>query len=183
MEIGVSEQKITPFVFEGETTVRVCERGGKPVFVAADVCRGLGIKQAGRAIAALDADEKGVISIHTPGGEQTVLAVTEGGFYTLVLRSRRAVIPGTPAHRFRRWVMDEVLPALRRAGQAVALRPSADWRTWPEALRLRTIQEIRLTHGVKAAREAWFDSGLPVLPAMKPPSNSTPQTPQTDLFN
>ncbi len=98
----MADKEVTPFLFEGEVTVRVIDRAGAPWFVAADVCRAVGSKQAGRAVSALDGDEKGMISIHTLGGEQTVLAVTEGGLYTLLIRSRQATTPGSLAHRFRR---------------------------------------------------------------------------------
>jgi hypothetical protein len=37
--------------------------------------------------------------------------------YPLILRSRKAVTPGTVQHRFRKWVTAEVLPALRRSGR------------------------------------------------------------------
>ena len=46
-----------------------------PWFVAAEVCRACGIKQPTRAVEPLDADEKGVISIHTLGGPQEMLCV------------------------------------------------------------------------------------------------------------
>ncbi len=129
----MTDRKVTPFLFEGEVTVRVIDRAGAPWFVAADVCRAVGIKQAGRAVSALDDDEKGMISIHTLGGEQTVLAVTEGGLYTLLIRSRQATTPGSLAHRFRRWVTGEVLPAMRRTGKVTVVQPSEPSQALPEA--------------------------------------------------
>ena len=68
LENDMANKSVIPFLFEGEVTVRVIDRAGAPWFVAADVCRAVGIKQAGRAVSALDDDEKGVISIHTLGG-------------------------------------------------------------------------------------------------------------------
>jgi anti-repressor protein len=65
-------------------------RGDEPWFVAKDVCAVLGIEQATRAVEPLDDDEKGVSSIHTLGGEQQALIVSEGGLYRLILRSRQA---------------------------------------------------------------------------------------------
>jgi len=175
LEIDMADKEVTPFLFEGEVTVRVIDRAGAPWFVAADVCRAVGIKQAGRAVSALDDDEKGVISIHTLGGEQTVLAVSEGGLYTLLIRSRQATTPGSLAHRFRRWVTGEVLPAMRRTGQVLSVRPVEASQAIPEGTRLRMVREARQTFGVRAAGQLWFGLGLPVVPAMQMPA-------QPDLF-
>lgn len=172
----MTDRKVTPFLFEGEVTVRVIDRAGAPWFVAADVCREVGIKQAGRAVSALDDDEKGMISIHTLGGEQTVLAVTEGGLYTLLIRSRQATTPGSLAHRFRRWVTGEVLPAMRHTGQVTDVRPSDPSQALPETIRLRMVREARQTFGMRAAGQLWFGLGLPIVPAMRAPQ------PQRDLF-
>ena len=42
--------------------------------------------------------------------------VSEGGLYKLALRSKQAVTPGTVQHRFANFVVDELLPTLRRDG-------------------------------------------------------------------
>lgn len=82
---------------------------GEPMFVAKDVLDVLALDKT--ALRKLDEDEKGVDSIHTPGGEQQMTTVTEPGFYKLVMRSRKP-----EAKAFQRWVTHEVLPALRREG-------------------------------------------------------------------
>lgn len=102
---------ITPFLFEGESLVRVIIRDEAPWFVAADVCRVLGLAQPASAVRGLDEDEKGVHVTHTLGGDQEVLIVSESGLYALIFRSRKPA-----AIRFRKWVTQEVLPALRRTG-------------------------------------------------------------------
>ena len=56
-----------------------------PWFVATDVCRALEIKQPTRALKRLDDDEKGVTTIHTLGGEQNLLIVSEPGLYRFAL--------------------------------------------------------------------------------------------------
>ena len=76
-----------------------------------------------KALERLDDDEKGVNSIHTPGGVQEMTTVNEPGLYALVLGSRKA-----EAKRFKRWVTHEVLPAIRKTGSyavpAVAALPA-----------------------------------------------------------
>lgn len=43
--------------------------------------------------------------------------INESGLYTLILRCRDAVKPGTVPHRFRKWVTNEVLPTIRKTGR------------------------------------------------------------------
>jgi prophage antirepressor-like protein len=106
---------ITPFQFD-TTPVRAIERDGQAWFIAADVCTALGIANYRDAISRLDVDERASVQVDTPGGAQSVAAINEAGLYTLTLRSRDAMTPGAPAHRFRKWVTGEVLPALRKSG-------------------------------------------------------------------
>lgn len=157
----MSEANITPFLFEGESLVRVTHVDGQPMFVAADVCRVLGIQQATRAVENLDEDEKGVSSIHTPGGPQDVLVVTESGLYALIFRSRKPA-----AVRFRKWVTSEVLPAIRSGGSYSIPDTDAPDRSETESGKLRFVVETRLTWGEKAAQQMWLKKGLPTVPAM-----------------
>lgn len=85
--------------------------GGELRFVARDVCACLGIGNTGDVIAALDDDEKGIDSIDTPGGRQEMSTVSEPGLYSLILRSRKP-----EAKRFKRWIVHEVLPSIRKTG-------------------------------------------------------------------
>lgn len=110
---------ITPFIFE-DHPVRTIQKDGEPWFVAKDVCVAIGIVWKGSdstgPLADLDADEKGVSSTHTLGGQQGVVVISESGMYALVLRSRKALTPGTVQHRFRKWVTAELLPSIRKTG-------------------------------------------------------------------
>ncbi len=89
------------------------DESGEPMFVAREVTDALALDRT--AVRKLDEDEKGVRLIHTPGGDQKMVCVTEPGFYKLVMRSRKP-----EAKAFQRWVTHEVLPALRRDGAYVA---------------------------------------------------------------
>jgi prophage antirepressor-like protein len=91
----------------------------EPWFVANDVCWALGLSNTSAACSRLDADEKGINSIDTPGGDQDVLFVSEAGMYSLVLRSDKPV-----AKTFKRWITHEVLSSIRKTGAyAVASAP------------------------------------------------------------
>lgn len=102
-------QQLAPFDFEGRPVRVVTDSQGEPWFVAADVLATIGLDR--KALERLDEDEKGVSSIHTPGGGQEMTTVNEPGLYTLVLGSRK-----TEAKRFKRWVTHEVLPSIRKTG-------------------------------------------------------------------
>lgn len=96
--------------------LRLIEKNGNPWFIAKDICHVLDLTNSRMALQALDEDEKGVSLTDTPGGKQKLAIISESGLYTLILRSRDAVNEGTPAHTFRKWVTNEVLPAIRRDG-------------------------------------------------------------------
>jgi prophage antirepressor-like protein len=114
-------QQLASFDFEGRQVRIVTDAQGEPWFVAADVLSTISLDR--KALERLDDDEKGVNSIHTPGGVQEMTTVNEPGLYALVLGSRKA-----EAKRFKRWVTHEVLPAIRKTGSyavpAVAALPA-----------------------------------------------------------
>jgi prophage antirepressor-like protein len=170
----MSTPNIRPFLFEGESTVRVIHRKGAPWFVAVDVCEALGIANPSQAVEGLDDDERGICSTYTLCGEQEMLIISESGLFTLILRCRDALKKGTLPHRFRRWVTGEVLPSLhRRHAQQTDESPTG---APPEALKVRLVAEARQTFGARASAELWFTLDLPVVPAM------LQGTPQSDLF-
>jgi len=107
------------FKFESATPVRMFNIDGNPWFAAKDVCDALGLRNSRKAIGMLDGDEKGVTSSYTLGGMQAVNVINESGLYTLILRCRDAVTPGTIPYRFRKWVTGEVLPQIRQSGRYV----------------------------------------------------------------
>lgn len=111
----------------------VRDENGEPWFVAKDVLDVLDLDKT--ALRKLDEDEKGVDSIHTPGGEQQMTTVTEPGFYKLVMRSRKP-----EAKAFQRWVTHEVLPALRRDGGYMVARDET-----PEELMARALKAADAT--------------------------------------
>ena len=154
----MTDRTITPFLFEGEVTVRVIDRDGELWFVAADVCRALGLANPTEVVRSLDEDEKGLSSTETLGGHQEMVVISESGLYALIFRSRKP-----HALRFRKWVTSEVLPKLRTQGQQSAPPPSADVS---ETIKLRMVREARQTFGTRASADLWFRLGLPVVPGM-----------------
>lgn len=131
MEIQVSNE-IVPQVFESSEfgAIRAMRgEGGEPWFVARDITDALGLDRT--ATRRLDDDEKGMRSMHTPGGVQKMTFVSEAGFYSLVLASKKP-----EAHAFKRWVTHEVLPVLRRDGGYMVARDETPEQTMARAVLL-----------------------------------------------
>lgn len=92
--------------------VRTTMIDGEPWFVGKDVAEALGYARTADAVAAhVDAEDKGVGKIPTPGGEQDVTIINESGLYSLVLSSKLPT-----AKQFKRWVTHEVIPSIRKHG-------------------------------------------------------------------
>ncbi len=106
---------VNQFTFENHE-VRTIILDGEPWFVVVDVCNALKLTNPAESVRKLDDDEKGISLIDTLGGKQEMCVISESGMYTLVLRCRDAVKPGTLPHRFRKWVTSEVLPQIRKTG-------------------------------------------------------------------
>ncbi|RJX91818.1 antirepressor protein [Escherichia coli] len=101
--------------------VRVVYLNGDPWFVGADVCAALEISNVTDAVSVLDSDEVMTLALtegHSGkrGGARSWNVVSESGFYKLIARSRKAVNPGTFAHRFSNWVFRNVIPGIRKTG-------------------------------------------------------------------
>ena len=79
--------------------------------MAKDVADVLDIRNIRQNLDELDADEKGVCNVYTPGGMQNMTAINEPGMYKLIFKSRKP-----QAKDFTRWVTHEVLPSIRKSG-------------------------------------------------------------------
>lgn len=102
------------FEFEAATTIRAITKNGEPWFVAMDVCKALQLTNPTMSLKSLDDDERSKFNL---GRQGNVNIISESGLYTLILRCRDAVTPGTIPYRFRKWVTSEVLPAIRQTGK------------------------------------------------------------------
>lgn len=166
----MTDHRIMPFLFEGEGLVRIVDQEGQPWFVALDICRSIGIRDVSDAVEKLDEDEKGRALIPTLGGEQEALVISEGGLYTLILRSRDATKQGTVAHRFRKWITGEVLPTIRQTGRYEHRSyhpdlPEAEAQT-PDTLKLSKVRLVLAIYGERAAAQLYQKLGLEMVPAM-----------------
>ena len=90
--------------------IRTAEIDGKPYFVGTDVAKALGYNNPRDAVSR---HCKGVVKRDTPtsSGIQSMSYINEGDLYRLIMKSK---LPS--AEKFESWVMDEVLPTIRKTG-------------------------------------------------------------------
>lgn len=114
MKQEVMEQKQELQLFQKEEfgTIRTVILNGDPWFVAKDVCDILGTTNPTMAMEGLEDFERAKFNL---GRQGEANIISESGFYTLVLRSRKPI-----AKPFRIWVTSEVLPTIRKTGKYVA---------------------------------------------------------------
>ena len=78
--------------------------------MAKAICDVLGLSNNRDAVSSLDGDEKGGVGITDAIGRvQQTTIISESGLYALIMRSRKP-----EAKAFRKWVMSEVLLAIRK---------------------------------------------------------------------
>ena len=92
-------------------TIRVVTIDNAPWFVAADVCKALGIKNTVHVVrvSVAESDSKRIAIAGQRG--LPMAAVSEPGLYKLVMRSDKP-----EAKAFQDWVSRDVLPAIRKDG-------------------------------------------------------------------
>ena len=111
---NVMKQKPELQLFQNDNfgTIRTVILDGEPWFVAKDVCDILGTTNPTMAMDGLEPFERTKFNL---GRQGEANIISESGFYTLVLRSRKPI-----AKPFRIWVTSEVLPAIRKTGKYIA---------------------------------------------------------------
>lgn len=184
----------------GNANIRMVGTPDDLWFVMKDVCRSVDHSQPAKAVEGLDSDEKGVREVHTPGGMQKMLCVSESGLYKFLLRSN---LP--KAEPFARWVTREAIPTVRKvrtgqmdpsAGAEKLFGGAALWPrfTYQQSLdrRLPSMREFRLalesqSPGVRALAEelmaeARLEAGL--MPELQrvDPATSTADSDRTTAF-
>jgi prophage antirepressor-like protein len=123
------------------TAVRTFDDNGNPWFSAKDVCNILGYKNDSDAIAK-HCKPKGVAKRDTltDGGNQALSFINEGNLYRLIVKSRKP-----EAEKFEAWVMEEVLPTIRKTGAYTLTINPAQQRAIQEFVNLK-VRTDNTTH-------------------------------------
>ena len=112
---AINTASIIPFSHDQFGSLRIIkdETTGKPWFVAKDVAEALGYSNTRNAIAAhcKHAKSERVGSASKQGGTPFITIIPEADVYRLIIRSN---LPA--AEKFEEWVMEEVLPSIRKHG-------------------------------------------------------------------
>ena len=149
----VETDEVRIFNFRG-APVRVIT-GLAPWFVASDIAKALGYKDAASMIRRLDDHYKGMHKIHTPGGPQDMSTISEPGIYAAIFRSNHA-----EARAFERWVTDEVLPSIRSTGMYMTPAAVREFLNTPQAM-IRVLMNFEETQKKLKEAEAGrlYDAG------------------------
>lgn len=105
-------QELQIFKNEEFGEIRTVTINNEPWFVGKDVATALGYERTADAIRQhVEAEDKGVGEIQTPGGIQNMTIINESGLYALIFGSKLE-----SAKSFKHWVTSEVLPTIRKTG-------------------------------------------------------------------
>lgn len=166
----------------GDQLVRAFDREGAAWFVGRDVCGALELVNSAMVLSRLDDDERDEVHIvDTIGRNQATTIVSESGVYSLIFTSRKPA-----AKKFRRWVTQEVLPAIRTTGKyempeaandrmldvAGVLGTNDDRHAIKTALLL--INTYKDLYGQQAGRDMLQKLGFPVPGVELPPAPAGP---------
>lgn len=164
---------IEMFDFKGHDVRVALDEQGEPHWVASDVAKVLGYRDAANMTRNIRDRHKSTQIVDTLGGVHQMTTLTEAGLYSAILKSRVEM-----AEEFQDWVTEEVLPSIRKHGgyisddateeQLEALqrelrrtqdeltesvrREDSSYGRWQEAQReldsLRLVDEIREQQGL-----------------------------------
>lgn len=125
-ELTVTNKVVVPNEVFGNLTVINGEQG--MFFIGKEVATMLGYKNSRDAISK-HCKKKEVVKCDTLGGSQSMTIIPESDVYRLIIKSK---LPA--AEKFEEWVMEEVLPEIRKTG-GYSVQPAIP-QTYVEALRL-----------------------------------------------
>lgn len=148
--------------------VRTVMIDGEPWFVGKDVAVALGYTNPQKAIRDhVDAEDMTVNDSFTVNGTKATL-INESGLYSLVLSSK---LPS--AKKFKRWITNEVIPAIRKHGAYLTPEKVEEVLLNPDTL-------IKLATELKAEREARKNAELEAASAKQLIGELKPKADYTD---
>lgn len=109
-------QDLTTFSYNGAAVRMQLSAEGEPLFCLADICKVLGLTDPSHAAASIKEEfELSALnagSFDTGYGIKDLVLITEPQLYFMLMRSRSPI-----ARAFRQWVVNEVLPTIRKTGR------------------------------------------------------------------
>jgi anti-repressor protein len=138
-------QSLTAFQFH-TFILDVIDRNGEPLFIARPLVEFLGYQNPAEAIRT-NVDEEDIEKIYIPEKSNNYVCVNESGLYSLVLRSSKP-----EAKTFKRWVTNEVLPAIRKTG-SYSVKPIDPIQLLNDPETLRTLLLTHVTENIELKKE------------------------------
>ncbi|XKH51360.1 phage antirepressor [Chryseomicrobium palamuruense] len=145
-------QELKVFDFKGEQ-IAILQKDGEPWFVARNVTDVLGLDRT--AIRRIDEEEKDVHSTHTPGGNQSMVIISEAGLYELIFASKKE-----EAKHFKRWVTKEVVPSIRKYGAYMTPETIEQALTDPDTI-IRLATDLKEERAKRMAAEVLIQKQQP----------------------
>lgn len=142
------------FTFTEQAVRIVSDDHDNPWFAVTDICNVLGYANSRDALAK-HCRESGVAKrdISSGGQMRELTFINEGNLYRLIVKSRKP-----EAEKFEAWLMDEVLPSIRKTGEYAMRRPaSADFskaKAITQATRL--FHSTQLAHAGLSVRQSYL---------------------------
>lgn len=145
------------FTFEG-VQLRTLKEDGVIWCVAKDIAEALEYSEGSnptRLFANVPEVWKGVKRIHTPGGEQEMLCLTENGVYFFLGRSdKKKALP------YQMWIAGEVVPSIRKHGMYATPAKVQDILNDPDAF-IGALQAYKAEKEKREALEAKVEEDKP----------------------
>ena len=149
--------QIIPFTYEGNNVRTITAEDGTPLFCGKDVASILGYKDTTNA---LKLHCRGVTNrypiVDSLGRTQEARFITEGDLYRLVFNSK---LP--EAEKFEAWVVDEVLPSIRKHGMYATPATIEDMLANPDIM-INALMRLKEERAARAQAEAEIEAQRPV---------------------
>ena len=148
---------ITPFTYENANVRVTTTEDGMPLFCGKDVAATLGYTNTNKAIH----DHCKGVPIRYPitdrlGRTQEARFITEGDLYRLIFNSK---LP--EAEKFEAWVVDEVLPSIRKHGMYATPATIEDMIANPD-MAIQLLTTLKEERAARAQAEAEVEAQRPV---------------------
>jgi prophage antirepressor-like protein len=145
--------EILPFTFQDSEIKAFINENGEIWFIAKYILETLEIstKHTSMTLKKLDSDELTTIKLLSGGQNREMKAISESGFYKIVLRSNKEI-----AKPFQKWVTKEVLPSIRKTGSFSLKQDEPDL----EKIEKRTKLISFSTELVTSFKKAFLEIGI-----------------------
>ena len=155
-------------VFENDMfgAIRITDNQGAPWFIAVDVAKALGYKDPGDAVKTVC---RKISKFHTQVAIKPYNIIPESDVYRLVMKS---TLPS--AEKFQDWVVEVVLPSIRKTGKYADTEASAPNNSGPTL--------VAVSSEFSAAKKLALEMGIEVVDAIMCAKNAVKKTIGVDVF-